>query len=450
MRFTLFHGTYTGHVLWASVLAAVILFGFLLRLEAVRYSEIHNSMRQDAAQYTAYAYNMDRHGIFSSDTTTVFSDKHKPKPDALRTPGYPWLLSVLVSDDLKVFINRTVYLQAIVSTISLLLLALLTGMTLGKWSALPVVAAAAMSPHLIVANTYILSETLFTFLLILMLITLGKARYIGSATLWILSGITLAYASLTRPSIQYLIIPLAIMLWMARYMRPDRRLIVFFIAAFLTLHSAWTWRNVQTTGRTSNPTLMINALHHGMYPGFMYNNRPESYRYPYRHDPESAEISVSVSRILSEIVKRYSEKPVEYTIWFLSKPGFFFQWEMVQGNDIFIYPTLASPYYMDDGSHVFTRILMERLHVPLVALSILGMLMGFLPSYITRLSSQQRSIAMIVSMTYLYFILLHMIVAPFPRYSIPLRPLTYLLALLPVYSIIQHAVSWYRLHERQH
>ena len=419
--------------IWIALLAAVILLGLHLRLDVVRFTVIDSPLRSDAADYTAYAYNLERHGVYSRDITTILSDEKTPQPDALRSPGYPVLLTMFVSESLSVFITRTIYMQAVISTLTLLLVALLANRIMTKWPALLVCLLAAISPHLIVANTYVLTETLFCFWVVLMLLVLAWTSGRSSLLMWTSAGIILAIATLTRPGIQYFIIPLALIAWLYNPSTSRLRITILTSLVFITMVSAWSYRNYQTTGQTSDPQLMINGLHHGMYPGFMYNGQPHTYGYPYRFDPRSAEISTSVSRILVAIYEEFRSDPLAITSWFLSKPAYFLQWSQVQGDDIFTYPTIASPYYLEGSLHQLSSRLMKHAHFPLVLLSIFGVIAAFLPGHISCLSHQQRRAAIILSSLYVYFILVHVVVAPFPRYSIPLRPVIYILALLPLY-----------------
>jgi glucan phosphoethanolaminetransferase (alkaline phosphatase superfamily) len=72
---------------------------------------------------------------------------------------------------------------------------------------------------------------------------------------------------------------------------------------------------------------------------------------------------------------------------------------------------------------------MHTLHWPLVLLALAGCIIIWLPASLTRLSEPQAFTARSISLLLIYFTLLHMVGAPFPRYSIPLRPLLYGMAM---------------------
>ena len=420
--------------IWLLLLAGILLFGLHLRLETAEHTRIQNPTRADAGDYTAYAYNLDRHGIYSRNKASAFGNTAAPQPDALRSPGYPAFLSLLTSSKLEIFITRSVYTQALISTLTLIIIALLANAIVGKLASLIVVLLAAISPHLILANSYILTETFYTFFLCLTLLTIARAQITGRQMLWMTAAILLAATTLIRPTTQYFIFLLAALAWYSTDKNNRAKISSVVVLIFVLISSIWMIRNLQAIGQPSDPQLMINGLHHGMYPGFMHNNQAATYGFPYRYDPQSADISGSVHSVLAAIFERFINQPIEYIKWYCSKPAYFFQWDLIQGNGIFIYPALTSTYYAEGSIFDLTHSFMRFMHPVLVIMSIAGIITGCLSTKYTLLSNKQRRVACLLSTMYLYFIFIHIIVAPFPRYSIPIRPLTYLLALLAAYS----------------
>ena len=70
---------------WWGILIIVLLFGLQLRLETVAYSRVVEPLRGDAGDYTAYAFNISKFGIYSRDKTAAFGGKTAPEPDAVRS-----------------------------------------------------------------------------------------------------------------------------------------------------------------------------------------------------------------------------------------------------------------------------------------------------------------------------------------------------------------------------
>jgi glucan phosphoethanolaminetransferase (alkaline phosphatase superfamily) len=72
---------------------------------------------------------------------------------------------------------------------------------------------------------------------------------------------------------------------------------------------------------------------------------------------------------------------------------------------------------------------MRYLHWPLVLLGAAGSLMVWLPRLKYKYPEKSLYVARFVAALLLYFTAIHVIGAPFPRYSIPLRPFLYGMAI---------------------
>jgi len=66
-------------------------------------------------------------------------------------------------------------------------------------------------------------------------------------------------------------------------------------------------------------------------------------------------------------------------------------------------------------------------------LAVLGAVMAWWPTGVKGLSIEASWMLRVISLLFIYFLLIHTIAAPFPRYSIPIRPITYGLA---IFSLI--------------
>ncbi|MBV1888973.1 MAG: glycosyltransferase family 39 protein, partial [Proteobacteria bacterium] len=328
------------------VLNITILFAiaFGLRLYYINHTVVDTPIRADARDYYSYAFNIQNHHMYSrtwpSDVT--------PKPDALRSPGYPLFISPLVSaPPTKAMVWSITFWQALLDTLTVLLTYFLArqffGIRLASFTAL----LTALSPHLISATSYVLTETLFSFLMTASMLAITIAIKRNSNPIFLLSGILIALTSLTRPTIQYFIAPLAVCLFIANgYLNLNKKSWVSLIFGFLLISIPWVARNIDTLGVTSDPALTINTLHHGIYPDFMFQSNPATKGIPYRYDPRSPEISASVHTATDEIIRRFTTEPLRHMKWYLvDKPITFFSWNIVAGfGDVFIYPIVQSPY----------------------------------------------------------------------------------------------------------
>lgn len=269
---------------------------------------------------------------------------------------------------------------------------------------------------------------------------------------WVRTGILgglLGVAYLIRPSI--LIFPLVIALFL-RSVFPGRvtvKSVTAVFIGFLLVAAPWFGRNLVSLNQFSDNTLQVAFLHHGIYPDFMYNQQEASYGFPYRFDPRSAEISRSTGAVIREIKERFATAPVEHAIWyFFKKPIAFWSWNMVQGQgDAFVYPVSRTPY-MNDPAFVWSHKVMRWLHYPLVWMGLLGCIFAYLPGTSRQLSPQALAVARFVSLLLLFFTGMHILGAPFPRYSIPLRPLIFGMAIFAgkfVWDHMRNRQKWLRL-----
>jgi hypothetical protein len=293
----------------------------------------------------------------------------------------------------------------------------------------------ALSPHLIVANSFMLTETLFSLILVLSCWLLSLLIIQPSLSLAAVSGIALGIAALTRPGIQYFPFVLAVLLAVHFGRKKGIYLVAVLLFGYLMVLSPWVIRNLRTIGSISDDTLKINFLHHGMYPDFKYSGLEKSYGYPYRYDPRSSEISKSTASVLSEIARRFRDEPATHLKWYLiKKPIFFWYWDNIQGfGDAFLYPIHRTPY-QSNSLFKWTHRVMRYLHWPLVVFCGAGCLMVWLPWIKSKYSEKALLTARIVSALLLYFMVIHVIGAPFPRYSIPLRPFLYGMALFGLHA----------------
>lgn len=425
--------------LWGplGIIVLTIIFGFYLRIESGFGTRVVHSFRADARDYYMYAYNLRQKHTYSRDITSLKDTEHAVTSDAVRSPGYPLFLSIFVDGPPD---NRTiatiVFAQVLVSSWVLALAFYFYYRFLpGYWAAAALLLT-ALSPHLIVANSYLLSETLFCFFLVLSIWLLSVLSFRPSLSLAAVCGFCLGAATLIRPGLQYFPIVLAAIL-VAHY---GKRKGIHFIGAlllgYILILSPWYIRNIKTLGRISDDRLKINFLHHGIYPEFKYNGLDNTYGYPYLFDPRSAEISQNTASVVDEIERRFFQEPAKNLKWFfIRKPAVFWSWNVIQGlGDVFIYPIYQTPYQLN-RIFIWTHRLMHILHWPLVLFCAAGCLMVWMPQLKNRYQEKSLYVARIVSALLLYSTAIHMIGAPFPRYSIPLRPFLYGMAIFCLHML---------------
>ncbi len=418
------------------VLALIVCLGFGLRLIALQETVVNHPIRADARQYILYAYNLSNHETYSLSDRGLYTEE-PPPPDAIRSPGYPLFLSVFINKIQLAEIDRALMAQTLVSGLTVLLVFLICRQISATGWALVAAGFTAISPHLINANVYLLTETMFSFSVTVLFLFLCYAYRSGSGWMWLLVGMLMGASALIRPSIQYF--PILIIGLIILHM-PRRQALAAagpMTLGFFLLFSPWVIRNVLVIGQASDPRLMINFLHHGMYPGFMYNFDPQSYGYPYRFDPEANVIASSMNSVIREIAVRFQEQPMEHLRWFLlGKPMIFLSWDIIQGmGDSFVYEVLRTPYANQDVFR-FTHKIARTAHWPLMALAAVGSICVWLPS--SRKTMGAKSFPLrALSLLLLYYLAIHIIGAPFPRYSVPLRPMFFSMAVIAAWVLIE-------------
>jgi len=145
----------------------IISVALFIRIKYVENTKIYKPIRADARQYVIYGYNLYHHGIFSKELSS-----NEPLPDSSRSPGYPLLMSLaFMIGGKRGFYPIVIYTQTILSALSVYLTFLLGIRILSSvWWALFAASLVAISPHLISMTSYLLTETLFGFILLLALV----------------------------------------------------------------------------------------------------------------------------------------------------------------------------------------------------------------------------------------------------------------------------------------
>lgn len=408
-------------------LTVIIILSIALRMYAVIHTVIDRPIRRDSAEYYNYALNLKYKHTYSRQS---FTDQNI-KPDTMRSPGYPVFLIPFVkyppSDSMLFIIN---IVQAFLDAASVLLAYLIFKYFISQIPAFIAALLTAISPHLISMNTYMLSETLFTFLMMVSFWLLIETYSRNKIIFALIGGIVFASAALTRPTLQYFIVFIVGLIIYQCKLKTALRLILPLILGFLIFITPWLLYNLSVIGKISDSTLAKNTVYHGIYPDFMYNGIATSRGIPYRFDPNSKNISQNYETIFSEITRRFRNEPYKYFKWYLlDKPLTFFSWSIIAGaGDVFFCPPKYSPYF-DIQLYKFTHLFMKIAHWPLVLLAFISSILIWTKFYTKKLSDKSLFAIRLLSLLLFYFIGLHIIGAPYPRYSIPLRPVIYGLAI---------------------
>lgn len=418
-------------VYWALVVLVVVLAG-VMRLYVIDTTIVDSPYRADSAKYYDYAYNLRHHGVYTYDHAGVGNPDAQLLPDALCTPGYPLFLVPFASGPATYGrFHRIGLWQVVLGTLAVVLAFLLFRRMLSPWLALLATTLVAISPQQIIIATYNLSENLFTPLLLLVALVIAMALSGGKRRLaWGLlgAGVVIGLAALTRPVLEYFVPLLLLLLWVSYPRKQALTGGALVVLGFALMWGPWVARNIVSLGQASDPKLLVNTVHQGMYPGMMYNDDPQSLGVPYRFDPDYKHDDASLGATLAALAERFGDQPGRYLAWYLiGKPVQLWSWDLIANgprSGLFIYPTPVSPYRGNSHAYfVFTYVLMQSAHGLLVILAFLSSLFVLLPVAARRYPRNTLLALRIVALLLIYNTLILMIGAPYTRYSWPFLPL---------------------------
>ncbi len=428
---------------WFLLCFLILLFGLAVffRFEYLKHTKVEEVIRGDAYQYYAYGYNLRHFGVFSLNT-----DLAKPAPDSFRGPGYPLLIAVLIY-----FLGDTgfypliLYLQSILSSLLVILTFFLGRMVLPTWGAVIAGICVAISPHLISIQSYLLSETLFAFVLLLAVMSFYEALshqkiadYISAALLFGAAYLINESVLLLPPFLAAVTVLITRTRLISAHQPIKRQSLIAFLLVFLLIPLGWLYRSSQLPENAPRGSKRaIITLSHGAYPGFVHKD-PNYKNYPYLEDPRQPEFSQSLNNFSRILWERFRQRPARYISWYLfEKPYYVWSWDNLQSHkgtvvpagrgDVYFYPVKTS-LYMTCKLADFSRQFMKYLHPLVLLLALSG-----IPLIVIK--SRQRETGNFISHTPIfllavgiYYTIIYSIFAPWPRYSVPLRPELYICA----------------------
>lgn len=427
--------------LLCGLLLIIALLGWELRFKTVTETESFVPIQGDAIDYYSYAFNLRNLGVYSKNNSTwMASEETAVVPDAVRPPGYPLLILPMLTYDpasmnvgkIKHSIFNIKLSQAVVSTLTIFLAYLLFKSFLPTGFALSAAFLTAISPHLVAANANVLTETVFCFFVVAFL--WACVKYIGNRRLPFLfvACLLLGVSALVRPSSLYFIVPMVgcLLFWLPN--KDWKKILIVSLVGLALVVGPWMARNMMQD--LPSDRLAVLSLYHGVFPNMMYQDIPESYGYAYRFDPNSQQIVQNRDTVLSEVLRRFSEEPARHLGWYLfGKPATLWQWDLLTSRqgDVFVYPVKRSPYF-ENKFFITSLVAMKGSHTVLLLLAVTGVALIWLPFVNHYLAREAVLAARMVTLFLLYFTFLHMVAAPYPRYSIPVLPLMYGAAMLPL------------------
>lgn len=439
------------------VLLAIFLIAFGLRWYYVSTAVVLNPVRGDATQYYAYALNLDNHGVFSKDlpgATVIHADNY-------RDPGYPMFLALWMK---LLGAGDAWYAAVLLSQAFLGALTVTLATQLGRhWLPLRWAATAGLAmalwPHNITINGYLLSETLFSFLVVTGMLATASAIQRQSSRRGLLAGLALGAAALTNAILLPFGVLLAALLgW--RKLAPPKLCFMLAVGA-LALPSAWAVRNatvvVSTDGNSSLDRALQNFVQ-GSWPGFQSAWRDsvlgtDAEKASAKTVAEAVDEDYLLTRTAPaqaarSILQRFSEDPLLYARWYLvDKPALLWGWSIEIGQgDIFVFPTKNAPFQVQPA-WIALAALCHSLNTMLMLLALTSLV--FVRPHGQRMipPTWPASHAVLVSVVTLaaFVTLVYSTLQAEPRYSIPFRPFEILL----VATTLCGSATWWQKRKRE-
>ncbi len=410
------------------ILISIFIASFCLRWGYVRNTSIIQPIRADAYSYVKIAYNLTHHHVYSS----ADDPQGKSSPET-RPPGYTFFLAgiMLLTDSFDSFYLSTLYIQCLMGAMIVLLTYALSRFLLSPmWSLLPT-CLVMVSPHMIMISAYVLSESLFTFLLLMSMVSIALAYKSEKPIDYALAGSILGACIFVRPVLAVFPILCAAVIYFLNRHR-NRRVILLSIILFLltsfSFQLSWSvWKRVSFGPDPAMSNQLKTAVLCGVYPDITYKNIPGM---PYREDTNfDSLLQEGYGAIGLEIMRRFKDNPFQYAVWWLlEKPAMFWSWKIFFNDGINVYPVRFSWFDINPLMNIL-RQTMLTIHLPFVILAFMGIF--FLIKKPKRLNKSPSTLCYLLCLVLLvHFTLMFMILAPFPRYSLPMGPAVYLLGIV--------------------
>jgi len=411
------------------IILACTLFALALRMYFTSTAVVGNPISGDAREYTAYAWNLIHHGTFSGATPSP----SPPSRDSYRDPGYPVVLAAVVSAFPTHWYDAIRWLQCLLGALTVAALLIAARQWLQKGWLLTAGLVMASWPHCVTIPTYLLSETLFAFLVAVALLATNECIGRRNNAWACAAGFAFGVAALTNA----VVLPFApILAAVAAWRSPSTRRQWLTLLVFASLlPAAWLLRSATIdTGPSASSRASANfvqgswasyhAAAHGVVAGDEASKQTMN-----SIDGEITEMSRSRMAGLLSVYSRLRETPRESVVWYLSKPALLWSWNLqIASGHIYPFATSNSPFQMHNVLYTTTQMLIALNSWFSIAALVGCALVAFRGSSTTPVVMT----ALLVYVTAVYSLL-----QAEPRYAIAFRGEEILLAILAIATAVE-------------
>ena len=414
--------------LYQNKILLVLILAFLLRFALFSFFIIPHKercMSPDSYGYDSLAVNILEHRVFSTSQQSPFI------PNLHRTPLYPLFLSIVYLP-FRHSIVAAIFFQVIMGALIVLVTYKLGVKLFNETVALFAAFLLAIDPVSVIYSNYLLTETLFTLLLVLGLYFLISFFTEENIFSLVMSGFLLGLSALTRPISLYL--PIALLLiFIYKYRGTIGRLIaksVIFLIIFLIPVGFWIVRNYRITGTPIFCTIGdANMLH-----------------------LKAAQVTADISgESVDKVEKRFMEQypldlinnPQEYkanvklgrTI-ILNHPLTYAKLVPIGIAKILLGPGRASIYLLLGFDRIKQVDSLAKLFIIIIEFSILALIyLGFVCGVFFLIRDKNYFALAFIFLILFYFVVLPAGPEAYARYRVPVAPYISLLSGLGFYGI---------------
>jgi hypothetical protein len=439
----------------------IVVFIFLLSL-SIRITYQYESkaldlIRSDAGQYYLFSHNLYYSGIYSP---SILDENTSSEHVFTRKPGYPLFLYVFhfFNKRLDEFVASVTKVQAIIGSLTAVLTYLMARLFISRiWLAALAGLFTCLNPHLIAIEHYLLTETVFAFTVMLsaLLIILSWSR--RSIYLSFIAGILSGYALLVHNVIilYFPLLSLSYIFIKRLYPKMTRTNVITQLMCLLLgvalIYSPYVFikqinksKNAQDLSAQTSDYLLKHKdylLYIGLILGADINLKNNV---SLKHSPYIQSLAKEMkynkrymASVLSNIIRK---DPLAYMKWyFIGKHLYAWKWDNYYNGDVYQYPMVRKGF--DVNLFLYSiHALMKLLHWPLYALALVPFLLLITWRYRSFVTNNFLIIVPMLFFVNTYIVLF--MLAPLPRYTIFLRPLSYVLAaytLNEIYSYLMRS-----------
>ena len=437
----------------------LVAFALALRIEYQNETITNNALRPDAYLYYSAAYNLRYHSAYSIDPPSA-------QPPETRTdlaPGYPLFLSVFFPEGQSgtAPLQRVRNIQVLFGALIVLFTYVTARQSLDRPWALVAGLLTAISPHLIAVQEYILTESLFTFMMMLGVLVLLMAWRRELPALALLGGILVAASAQIRTiSIALAFVLTPLLLIAPRPSSTSSRWSRVLAAGLVLVGVLIVWGShrvfVNQMVMNVNQTAIDGETIQQEPTQYTAIATPSAYLRNAVRPPRFMVAGTShiQSRNRDPLYKApttasFWEAPTAYLKWNLGWRLFYlWHFDNAYNGDVYIYP-MTRTGFQENPFLGFLHRTMRAVHWPLFGLAAVAPLL-LLARVRRGLSARDRSLLMSL-LGFAYFVGVLMVTYWLPRYSIPARPFSYILAAATLSWVVAwgrtRGLAWWRAQE---